>query len=325
MGNPSDYKIVDLFSGAGGFSKGFEQAGFTVNQAFDYNENAIETYNSNHAGKGTVQDLTDVKPLELCDKDVDIVIGSPPCQDFSLANYYSRGGEKTNLVWVYRDYIEKLNPDAFLMENVEGMKSTGDILLNLVDSFRELGYTVTYMVVDCKQYGIAQKRRRMFIAGSKEGKFRFPQPNIQPSTVGEAFEGLPSLESGESSKEYLNHKAPDHDDSTIEKIKDTGQGESIYESWSEKIRLDSDKPSPTVKAGKRANFHFAHPEDDRGLSIRERARLQSFPDSFEFEGSITEQRKQVGNAVPPKVSEKLAYKLDSHLKNGGEKMFENFT
>lgn len=312
-------KIIDLFCGAGGFSNGFSQAGLHVDRAFDYDEDAIKTYNQNHQGNAEKVDLTEYKPLELCGKDVDVVIGSPPCQQFSVANYYDRGGDKTNLVFVYADYVKQLEPEAFIMENVEGMASFDGIFRDLLNEFRDIGYTVNFEILNSEKFGVPQKRDRVFIVGFKEKKrFNFPDGGSKRVSVREAIGDLPSLESGESSSKYDNHVAPDHDDSTVEKIESTGIGRSVYDNWSEKKRLHPEKPSPTVKAGKRANFHFAHYEDDRGLTVREKARLQSFPDSFEFLGSITQQRKLVGNAVPPKVAKVLAERLESEIEREGE-------
>lgn len=110
-----------------------------------------------------------------------------------------------------------------------------------------------------------------------------------------------------------NHRAPAHREKVKKRIANTKKGDPIYDSWQQNIRLKWNKPSPTLCAGPRPNFHFGHPTDPRGLTVRERARLQSFPDSFTFYGSITKQRQQTGNAVPPLLSKAIALEVKEKL------------
>lgn len=297
--------FLDLFSGAGGLSLGFLKAGFSPIMAIEKDPSACKTYTENIDENCLQDDLTEMTPREL-DATPKIIIGGPPCQDFSVANYYSRGGEKTNLVFVFLDWVKFFKPRFFVMENVPGIKTVDNIFQKLVTEYEKMGYNVSYKECNSVDFGVPQKRKRVFLVGSLNKRYSFPEVNRRTVSVEEAFYGLPKLSSGETSDIFHNHTAPDHTRKMVERFSEINQGESVYETWSEKIRLKSDAPSPTLKAGKRANFHFVHPYDDRGLTVRERARLQSFPDSFRFYGSITEQRKQVGNAVPPEMARIIA-------------------
>jgi len=310
---------LDLFAGAGGLSFGLEKAGFDPYLGIEFDESACQTYRKNITAPCIKADLTELTPQNApVSKDqVELIAGGPPCQDFSVANYYSRGGQKTNLVFVFSKWVNELEPEYFIMENVPGITSVGNVFHDLLEIFHNSGYKTTSKILNSEYFSVPQKRKRMFIIGSKEDTLEIDQPNLKQKNVGEAFRGLPSINSGEEDKTINNHKAPNHQQKTIKRIKQTKQGESLYDSWSEKIKLDPDKPAPTLKAGKRANFHFAHPSDNRGLTIRERARLQSFPDSFIFKGTITDQRTQTGNAVPPNMSKYIGECLLGSEKSKG--------
>lgn len=314
-------KSIDVFSGCGGLSLGFEKSGFETVAAFDKNASACETFNKNIRNVCRQENLLKFTPKEtkIEKENIKAVIGGPPCKDFSLCNYYSRGGEKTNLVFVFKDWVEHFQPDIFVMENVVGIK-TSDKLSTLKREFESIGFNVTKNTLNAHNFCVPQKRNRFFLVGSKEGyidleMMKKPKCN---NTVRDAFQDLPNLENGEASNKYNNHVAPDHTQDMVERIKNTERGDSVYDSWGERVRLQFDEPSPTLKAGKRANYHFAHPTDNRGLSIRERARLQTFPDNFVFEGSMTEMRKQTGNAVPFLLAKHISkYVLEQKHKQSG--------
>lgn len=296
---------LDLFSGAGGLSCGFDQAGFNTILAIDNDDRAIETIRRNIATAGLVEDLTEFHPEDApIDKaQVDGVVGGPPCQDFSVANFFSRGGERTNLVFVFAKWVKQYNPDFFVMENVVGIKSTDNVFEELLDTFPDK-YDVQHKTLNAQDFGVPQRRNRVIIVGTK-GDFEFPSGGGS-STVSDAFDGLPYVEAGETDDSVFNHRAPNHQQSTIDRIANCDQGDPLFDSWTEKIRLVPDEVAPTLKAGKRANYHFGHPEIPRGLTIRERARLQGFPDDYEFMGGVTDQRTQTGNAVPPPMAKAVA-------------------
>jgi DNA (cytosine-5)-methyltransferase 1 len=312
-------RVLDLFCGAGGCSDGFTRAGAEVIAGVDADEAAVETFAANHDATALQRDLTAETPAAFdettsIDTDgVDIVVGGPPCQGFSMAaKSRDVDDERNNLVFVFADHVDHLDPEHVLMENVTGLArgEMQDIFDRLLDEFEAMGYTVESRVLNAAEYGVPQRRNRLFIQGTRDGTPSWPDPTHGSSrrpmlTVEGAFSGLPSLDARESST-ITNHTAPRHQDSTVERIASTDHGEPLYDSWTEKIRLNPMEPAPTLKAGKRANFHFGHPFDARGLTVRERARLQSFHDDFVFEGGVVDGRTLTGNAVPPRLAEHVA-------------------
>lgn len=305
MGN-----VLSLFSGAGGAVEAFKQAGHNVVAAVDKDEYCIETLRENHDGVNVIQcDLSEITPKEFATKyaiekdNIDIVVGGPPCQGFSNSGNMDIDDVRNTLVFTFAEYVNYFDPTHFLMENVIGMLSFEDIVSDLLSSFE--GYEVRKEVHNAKEYGVPQKRRRVIVIGSKTST-DIEQPDCDTITVGEAFSGLPELDSGESATAVFNHRAPNHKEKTVERIQQTDQGEAMYDSWNDDIRLDEDDVAPTLKA---KNFQFSHPTENRGITVRERARLQTFPDKYKFCGTLTAQRRQVGNAVPVKMVAEIAKQL----------------
>lgn len=316
---------IDLFCGAGGFSEGARQAGVQVIAGADYDESAVKTHEANHPDSLSIQqDLVELTPEGFCDTydinpdDIDIVTGGPPCQGFSNANYTRDiEDERNNLVYIFSEYVTYLQPEFVIMENVPGIQSLdeGVYVDGVVSDLEDAGYTVTFKVINTAEYGVPQKRNRFILLASKNHTVEFPDPTHTESefkTVEEAIGDLPIVKAGEEDESVLNHRAPNHHQSTVERISRADPGEPIpYDNWSQKTRLHPDEPAPTLLAGKRSNFHKAHPETNRGLTVRERARIQSFPDSYEFIGPVTHQRRQTGNAFPPEMARVLLEHLQA--------------
>jgi len=186
MGQPT---VLDLFCGAGGFSLGFQQAGYDVLAGVDADETAVETYQQNHDADGYVRDLTATTPEDLADdigvqpSAVDVVVGGPPCQGFSTANTKRTVDDaRNNLVFVFRDYVAYYEPSVFLMENVTGITSVddGSLFTRLLREFREAGYTVDNRVLNAADYGVPQTRKRMFVQGVREGTPSWPERTHAP-------------------------------------------------------------------------------------------------------------------------------------------------
>ena len=337
---------IDLFSGCGGFSTGFEQAGFTTELAVDIHRPSLETLHKNHKYATTV--LGDIRKLtkvhikeNLMTKNIPTVItAGVPCQGFSLANRKRHAEDKRN--FLFKEFIRiarELKPTAVVLENVSGLTSTGngEFKKSISKAIAELGYEVYFNLLNAADYGVPQKRRRVFFIGVPKGmKWFFPEKTHGFSlgkeyvTVEEAILGdLPELIANQSSSNYkskpksefqhyirgdnnelLNHQAPNHPLETIKKIKKTLPGSPIYSKFKQRIRLDPSEPSPTqICGGIRPQFQFGHPTQSRGLTIRERARIQSFPDSYHFIGGLTQGRVQTGNAVPPLLAKVIADQL----------------
>ena len=262
-------------------------------------------------------------------RELDLLAAGIPCQGFSLANKKRSILDKRNYLFVYFvEATKTLKPKYVLIENVTGLVAynNGSFVNDIKQALSEIGYHVEHRVLNAADYGVPQIRKRIIFMGCREGHSLFwPPPSFGTRsrpyrTVADAISDLPPLEASETSKEYvpnkelteyqrlmrgnqnelLNHAAPNHQKSVIEKIHNTEPGEPMYERYKQRIRLHPHEPSPTqVSGGIRPQFQFGHPNQDRGLTVRERARIQSIPDWVKIYGGIVQGRVQTGNAVPP--------------------------
>lgn len=337
------YNIIDLFCGCGGFSLGFERAGFNVLLGIDVWKDALVTFSHNHKGSNTLNaDLSittpkDTEPL-LEGKTIDVIIGGPPCQGFSVAGKRIVDDHRNKLYKAFVAFVEHFQPKAFVMENVPNILSIGNGVVrdSIVEDFSRLGYTVEYKVLTASDYGVPQNRRRAIFVGFKDGHhFSFPEPFETPKvTAKEALSDLPDYgisDGGEypfeiqseyqslmrkNSKAVFNHQPTVHNQQTIDIISMVPDGgnykdlpeelqstRKVHIAWT---RLNSEKPSFTIDTGHRHHFHYSY---DRIPTARESARIQSFPDDFIFHCSRTSQLKQIGNAVPPLMGEALALSI----------------
>lgn len=355
---------IDLFCGGGGLSYGFESAGFQIVAGVDEQDAFQDTYEANHTDANFIEaDLHEVSGEDILDLagfdagDIDVVIGGPPCQGFSLAQANPNPGDERNfLVTRFIKAVYDINPDWFLMENVPQIATMEDGAVReyILEQFESIGYNVSFKELNSVEFGVPQKRRRAFFIGTKsEDEFVFPEGTHRqsasqttlgttgtklPVTIKDALSDLPELGPGEAKSEYAdipqseyqalmrsdsnltNHKAPNHGESVVNRIKKAGQGEKIpYDSWSQKRRLSWDESAPTLLGGPRPTYHFAHPEQHRGLSVRERSRIQSFPDEFKYHAPIAKQRQITGNAVPPLLAEAVANSILEQMKNTKQK------
>ena len=341
------YNVLDLFCGCGGLSLGFENAGFNVLLGIDMWEDALVTYRRNHNnGKTLCADLATL-PVEEVDKSinhekVDVIIGGPPCQGFSIAGKRIVEDDRNKLYKSFVRMVAYFKPKAFVLENVPNILSIGEGAVReaIIKDFSELGYKVTYKVLLAADYGVPQNRRRAIFVGMLDGKeFIFPEPTVnQPVTSKEAISDLPEdgIEDGgnyptppltnyqrlmrQGCERLYNHEITIHNDRTKEIIAMVPDGgnykdlpvelqktRNVHIAWT---RLCSSKPSITIDTGHRHHFHYKW---NRIPTVRESARLQSFPDAFVFLCSKTSQYKQVGNAVPPLMAKAVALKLSRLL------------
>ena len=342
------FKVLDLFSGCGGLSLGFQDAGFEISLAIDNWADALQTFHSNHPNAKTLcEDLTKVDfPLiknQYLNGEVDIVIGGPPCQGFSISGKRDPRDPRNKLSFSFIDAVKFLKPKAFVMENVPNFASMdgGKIKDKIILEFESMGYLINFQKMLASDYGVPQNRRRFFIVGLLErSKYDFPKGSTinEKVTTFEAISDLPenSLNDGsqyplEASSDYQrlmrrnsnevhNHMITDHTEKTksiIALVPDGGNYKDLPQSLKNTRRVniawtryDSRKPSFTIDTGHRHHFHYSF---NRVPTVRESARLQSFPDDFIFKGSKTSQYKQVGNAVPPILSKAIATQLLKHL------------
>lgn len=297
---------------------------------FEKNHKGARTLNADLSKQDTFDDIIRIAG----DRSIDVVIAGPPCQGFSLTGPRNFDDPRNKLYLAVLEMVHQYNPKGFIIENVPGMATMYDGLVKeeILRRFRAMGYNVDCQVLCAADYGVPQMRKRLVFMGIRNdiGKPYFPEPVVKPDayvTCREALDDLPSreYELGEETDTYSckprtdyqqimrgncrflsNHVATAHK----QFVKDTialvpeggnwknlpnGVGESrkFHEAWT---RYDGNKPSRTIDTGHRNHFHYQY---NRVPTIRENARLQSFPDDFVFTGTKTQQNRQVGNAVPP--------------------------
>lgn len=329
--------FVDLFSGAGGLSLGLSHAGWTPVLAVDHWDDAVETYKANFSGHTVLLDevssLTPQRLAKLLPAEPDWVVGGPPCQGFSTVGKRDREDPRNVLVREFAQVVRTLRPVGFVVENVVGLRD-----MRFVDEvcrlFERDGYTVTPMVLRAADFGVPQLRHRIFFIGSRLGlHFVKPEPQLKEDsyvTVWDAIGDLPPLLPGEAAETYTkppstpyqramragskrltSHVASNHPPALVKAISyvpDGGNRTSIPPRYQPKSgfhnsysRLNSRAPAVAVtqNMGKPSGTRCIHPFQHRGLTAREGARLQGFPDTFHFMGGITSQRLQIANAVSP--------------------------
>lgn len=317
-------KYIDLFSGAGGFSLGFDNKGFQNVFSVDIEPSFCETYNHNFPSHNLIQkdicNVTDAELKYLKEYDeIDVVIGGPPCQGFSIAGNIGRkfiDDPRNKLFKEFVRVVKVVEPTYFVMENVARLynHNKGSTRKEIINDFENLGYKVECKILNSADYGVPQVRKRVIFIGTKNSqKILFPKKEVDKYvTVKEALSSYPKLESGQESK-IPNHIAMSHSEQMLHKmsfVSDGGDRNEIPEQIRPKsgdvrkyIKYSSDKPSVTVTGDMRKIFHY---EQNRALTVRELAKLQSFPDDFEFKGTKISQQQQVGNSVPPKMAEAIA-------------------
>lgn len=338
-------KIIDLFCGAGGLSLGFEQAGFKSVLAIDKWNDAIVTYNENRSNKvGTTVDIHDFSNVQLkeinSNNDVVGIIGGPPCQGFSLVGTRATNDPRNSLYIEYVRFVDVIKPLFFVLENVPGLLSmeNGKFRDDIIKRFGEIGYNVNYKVLKASDYGVPQSRQRVFFIGLKKDIFGdqfFDFDKLEKrDMVGtkDAIGDLPTLEKEEQTSSYdkqplndfqkkmrgnekvlHNHQRTNHSEQTINVISLVPDGGNINDLPEEyyKVRnynaafkrMNSKLPSGTIDCGHRNYFHY---KLNRIPTVRESARIQSFPDNYVFFGSKTSQYTQVGNAVPCLLANTIA-------------------
>ena len=350
---PSEFKILDLFCGAGGLSWGMDKNPyFKTMVALDFDENAANTFKKNMPyAEVVVGDITDSKIKEnivtLAKKTgVNMIVGGPPCQGYSMKGKKLGLQDPRNFLFrEYLDLVQRLQPDVFVIENVKGLllSANGWFKDEIVSTIENLGYTVRFGILNAANYGVPQSRERAIFICSKHGAIELPEATVNSKvTVRDAIGDLAYLESneGDFQQEYItepksdyqivmragseklyNHKASNHKQIAIEKLKmiPPEQGKEFLPeelhgkhkfktTWG---RLKWDEVSPTIdtRFDASSNGTNNHPFLHRAITPREAARIQSFDDKFIFYGSKVHVRKQIGNAVPPLLAKAIADKI----------------
>lgn len=340
-----EYKILDVFCGAGGFSCGLEMhSQLNVIAGIDNDVKALHTFKMNHHKASTINyDLGEVtenlfKKLDpILNDDLDMLVGGPPCQGFSIAGKRSEDDPRNSLWLAYITLVKRYKPSIIFLENVPTIVSAknGDVAKMICSSFEDMGYSVKYEVLMASNYGVPQNRKRaIFVATLKTlPEFDFPVKQLLKVTTEEALSDLSLLEGSlgtedasytslpqSTYQEFIrmdseilyNHTAVNHTQKTKDIISLVPDGKN-YKSLPEHLkstrkvniawtRMNSKTPCFTIDAGHNHHFHY---KANRVPTVRECARIQSFPDIFIFYGTRTSQYRQVGNAVPPLLGYEL--------------------
>lgn len=349
-------KCIDLFAGAGGFSLGAIQAGLNIIGALEINRKAAETYADNiskYAGKLVPVINADILPLEPEDAlvkwgalagECDIIIGGPPCQGFSShrLNDQGVGDPRNELLSRYFDYVEKIRPRVFLVENVPGLlwPRHAEYLKNFYTMGKKANYDLfPPVVLNACDYGVPQSRKRVFILGiDKERPFSIEWPpartHVAPGTPDDIRDGRPFwLNASEvfhtAPPEDPNDRHMNHSETLIDLFKNTpinggsrsdsgrilkchqghGGHNDVYG------RINPCKPGPTMTTAciNPSKGRFVHPTENHGITLRQAARFQTFPDSFVFSGGLMAAGEQIGNAVPILLGQAILEKISQAL------------
>ena len=327
-------KFIDLFAGSGGFSLGFCDAGFENVFSVEYDHEICETYRYNFPKHNLIEcdisKLEDQTILDLVkDQRIDVVIGGPPCQGFSMAGNIGRqfaDDPRNHLFKEFVRVVKLVKPKCFVMENVARLytRLNGKTREEIKRHFEALGYAVEARVVCASDYGVPQNRHRVLFIGKQTENFMFPisfpkKVDGPVKTIKDAIDHYPPLNSGETSS-IPNHEAMIHSEQMLEKmsyVKDGGGRDDIPEKIRPQkgdvrkyIRYDSTKPSICITGDMRKVFHY---NQNRALTVRELAAIQSYPDSFVFLGSKIKQQQMVGNSVPPLLAKAIAEAIKEML------------
>lgn len=323
---------VDLYCGCGGATEGLKKFGFRVVAAVDNDEVACRTYRKNHPGTTLyTDDIRRIKPSRIKSKDLKgaslgLLVVCAPCQPFSSQNKKRARDKRADLILEAIRFAKTLKPRVIFFENVPGLakNSHSRVLTRLRKGLKSLGYGMSKPAkVDAADYGIPQRRRRcIMVAVRGQEKFKMP-PAITPEgrriTVRDAIGKLKRLRAGEAHPRDPLHRARLHSPMILERLRHVPKDGGSRKSLPKRLRLKChnrsrghedvygrmawDDVAPTLTTGctDMTKGRYAHPRDDRAITLREAARLQSFRSKYKFTGSVTDISRQIGNAVPPKL------------------------
>jgi DNA (cytosine-5)-methyltransferase 1 len=335
------YISFDLFSGVGGLTEGLRQAGFDTRFAFEINEIASKAYSLNHKDAIVItKDIRNVNLNEIKGQlnglDLHLLAGCPPCQGFSSIRRLNKKDPvpdpRNDLINEYVRFVEYFKPYTIMLENVPWLKQD-NLFIEAKNKLEELGYEISIDIVDVKDYGVPQRRKRLVMVGSRLGSISIAKPNkkVKKVTVRDC---IGTLSIPELSEDKLHKVFPNHTQRIQELIKDIphdggsrrdlGEARQLKCHTKENIgfhdiygRLCWDDYSSTITGGclNPSKGRFLHPEQDRCISAREAALLQSFPKNYKFPTDVSRSNiaLMIGNALPPKFSYYQARNIRKHL------------
>ena len=343
----ADVVLADFFSGCGGTTLGFANAGMAPALAIDWDPDAAATFRLNFPATKVIE--RDIRELDVDEvgavlqpsaESVRLFAGCAPCQPFAGHRHKPTDQDSRSfLLLEFLRFVKAFNPELIFVENVPGMQRLSTSQGPFAEFVEEISRThhVSYDTISSADYGVPQTRRRLVLLASRIGEIGIPPPTHGPatdrphSTVGEWIDSLPPIMAGQQESEVSSHRAMRLSRLNMERIRATPEGGDRRD-WPRRLwpdchrgdfdghtdvygRLSWDKPAPTLttKCISYSNGRFGHPSQDRALSAREAARLQTFPISFRFAGGLTSQAKQIGNAVPVALARHFGRHLVDHV------------
>lgn len=335
-------KVFDFFSGCGGTSQGFKQAGFDVVFGLDFDHDAACSFKLNFPNSAFIN--ADIRSLEIDfikelvnsnEHSFTLFSGCAPCQPYSKQNLNKKEDDpRLDLLSEFGRFVKHYLPDFVFIENVPGMqkfnKNEGSFKL-FIQMLSDYGYNVDFGILPAAWFGVPQTRERLVLLAAKDFKVTLPIKthgnNQSPySTVRDWIGTLPPISAGEAHPTISDHVSARLSDLNLQRIKSTKEGGG-RESWPDHLvlechrkhkghsdvygRLAWDKLASglTTRCISYSNGRFGHPEQNRAISLREAACLQTFPQDYIFSGSLNSRAKQIGNAVPPKMAEAIGYQI----------------
>ncbi|WP_209331407.1 DNA cytosine methyltransferase [Lunatimonas salinarum] len=339
-------KAVDFFCGAGGMSCGFSQAGVEILAGIDLEKQFKETYLANHKGAKFInRDIVRYQPQELQEElnlnkfdDQLIFIGCSPCQYWSkINNVRHKSSFSNNLIADFQRFIKFFVPGYVVVENVPGIikSKNNHVLLDFLDFLKFNGYSYEYKVVRTDHFGVPQKRNRFVLIASRVStNIQFPSPELREDLTVKKFigkeRGFPVLPAGYSDPEDFMNTTASLSPKNLKRLEVTPHNGGDRMSWKddESLQIEAyrgkdhyyrsvygrlwwDRPSTTITTRFIATScgRFGHPDENRGLSLREGAALQTFPTDYKFVGGLVSIAKQIGNAVPPEMARRIALSI----------------
>ena len=342
--------VVDLFCGVGGLTKGLELANLNVVAGIDIDETCRFAYENNNNSRFIQKDMTAVAVEEIRslypENHIKVLVGCAPCQPFSkYTQRYRKDGHKDDkwrLLYSFSNLVEQIHPDIVSMENVPELVKE-QVFDDFVSVLQKEGYSCSWQIVYCPDYGVPQKRKRLVLLASRLGEIELIPPIYYEATyrtVRDAIADLPALDSGEIDTHDSVHRATRLTDINKRRIRQSVQG-GTWNDWDEDLKLEChkkrtgksygavygrmnwDEPSPTITTQfyGYGNGRFGHPEQDRAISYREGAVLQSFPPDYAFipeDEELFSLRRlgiHIGNAVPVELGRAIGMTISQHLRN----------
>lgn len=343
-----DIRVIDLFSGIGGLTHGFKAAGLNVVAGIDNDETCKYGYETSNKTRFIFKDIKNVSAKEINslygDAEIKVLAGCAPCQPYSRLNQHGVTDQKMAPLKKFASLIKEVRPEIVSMENVSGLMDTTKypVFANFISVLKKLGYYYDYKVINTADYGVPQSRKRLVLLASLLGPISIPAPTHKIHlTLRDAIGDLPVITDGVANQIDSLHYSRKLNSINKKRIQATPKNGGTQKSWPKDLLLDChkkesgksfsisvygrmwwDKPASTMttQCVGLGNGRFGHPEQDRAISLREAARIQTFPDDYTFfdngnEIAIGAVAKFIGNAVPVRLGEVLGTAIRKHVKN----------